>query len=78
MILGKVQGKGRSMLVVGLSGENVTRLAAAEPILKQLDAAGFPGLDLVILYGRTEEVLGRDLETLVDSLERWRGGIGND
>lgn len=55
---------GRKMLIVGLSGENVARLAAGEPIFKQMEDAGFPGMDLVVLYGKTED----DAKASIDQL----------
>lgn len=67
MIRAKVTApNGRQLMIVGLSGENVTRLAAGEPIFKQMEDAGFPGIDLVILYGKTED----DAKTLIDQLIR--------
>jgi hypothetical protein len=59
-IVNTPQGK---VLVLGLSGENVTRLTAGEPIY--LDLADLvPALGsapVVICYGRTEESLLDDL-----------------
>jgi hypothetical protein len=57
-------GLGLPLLVLGLSGENVTRLAAGEPIrvrAAELDAMGLPAVEIVILYGQTENDLLRDL-----------------
>jgi len=51
--------------VLGLSGENMTRLMAGEPILVDLpDAAGgcpMPAVRIVILGGRTEAAIAADL-----------------
>jgi hypothetical protein len=51
-------GLGVPLLVLGLDGENVTRLAAGEPIrvaTAHLAQLGLPAtMDIVILYGRTE------------------------
>lgn len=51
-------GLGLPLLLLGLSGENVTRLADGEPIrIKAADMAalGFPPMEVVIHYGRTEQ-----------------------
>lgn len=57
-------GEPRAMLVIGLSGENVTRLVAGEPILTKLDELGFAGMDLAVLYGKTEDEIVVDLKKL--------------
>ena len=51
-------GLGLPLLLLGLSGENVTRLTAGEPIrVKAADmtALGLPPMEVVIHYGRTEQ-----------------------
>jgi hypothetical protein len=59
----KAAGKtafGTDLLVLGLSGENVTRLAAGEPVLvtaQDLAALGLPEMMVVICYGRTEQAV---------------------
>lgn len=58
-------GLGLPLLMLGLSGENVTRLAAGEPIrvtAGDMQALGFPPMEVVIHYGRTEEDILSDLE----------------
>lgn len=58
-------GLGLPLLILGLSGENVTRLAAGEPIrvsAQQLAELGLPQMEVVIHYGRTEEAILDDLE----------------
>jgi hypothetical protein len=75
----KARGKtafGTDVLFLGLSGENVTRLAAGEPVrVKQEDmrALGLPEMVVVIHYGRTEQDILDDLKangmTLKDVLE---------
>jgi hypothetical protein len=50
-------GLGVPLLVLGLDGENVTRIAAGEPIritAAQMAELGLPQAEIVILYGRTE------------------------
>ena len=49
---------GQPVLFLGLAGENVTRLAAGEPIrisAQQMAELGLPQLEVVIHYGRTEQ-----------------------
>jgi hypothetical protein len=53
-------GLGEPLLILGLSGENVTRLAAGEPIhipSPQLAAMGLPPMVVAICYGRTEQAI---------------------
>lgn len=66
MIKAKLRGYNgdREALVLGLSGENVTRLAAGEPISAALEEVGFPGVDLVVVYGKTEEDVLRDIRRI--------------
>jgi len=73
MILAKIEGTQRQMLAVGLSGENVTRLAAGEPILKRLEDIGFPGIDLVIVYGKTEDEAKADIARLLAAMREKAG-----
>lgn len=51
--VGKAHGK--PMLLLGLSGENVTRLMADEPIKFDLAELGLASMVVVIVGGRTEE-----------------------
>lgn len=51
---------GVPLLLLGLSGENVTRLTAGEPILippSQIRALGLPLMTVVVHYGRTEQAI---------------------
>lgn len=63
----KAAGKtslGTPLLFLGLSGENLTRLAAGEPILiKASDLAelALPHLTIAIHYGRTEQHILDDI-----------------
>jgi hypothetical protein len=55
---------GEPLLFLGLSGENVTRLAAGEPILirsAQLAELGLPPMVIAIHYGKTEEDIVAEL-----------------
>jgi hypothetical protein len=64
----KAAGKtslGLPLLLLGLSGENVTRLAAGEPIrisAQQMTELGLPQMEVVIHYGKTEQAIVDDLE----------------
>lgn len=53
MILAEGSIDSSRMLLLGLSGENVTRLAAGEPIKVDLRPMGFEAV-MVVVYGRTE------------------------
>ena len=58
-------GLGTPLLMLGLSGENVTRLTAGEPIripVQHMAELGLPQMEIVIHYGRTEETILADLE----------------
>jgi hypothetical protein len=49
---------GQQVLFLGLSGENVTRLVAGEPIrigAHEVAGLGLPAVEVVIRYGRTEQ-----------------------
>jgi hypothetical protein len=53
-------GLGEPLLLLGLSGENVTRLTAGEPVRitsAQMAAMGLPPIMIVIHYGRTEQAI---------------------
>lgn len=54
MIKAAGEVNGRPMMLLGLSGENVTRLAAGEPIAFDGDQLGYAG-KVVIVYGKTED-----------------------
>lgn len=64
-----IKGAGKTaagvpVLFLGLSGENVTRLAAGEPIAirpAELAAMGLPVMEVVLAYGRTEDAIAADL-----------------
>ncbi|MBO2461750.1 hypothetical protein [Actinomadura violacea] len=52
---------GRPLVILGLSGENVTRLAAGEPIIVDMAEMGLPPMEVAIIYGRTEQVILENL-----------------
>lgn len=55
---------GVEFILLGLSGENVTRLVAGEPILLSLSEVGLDGFELSIIYGQTEADIIKDLESI--------------
>lgn len=52
---------GRPLVILGLSGENMTRLMAKEPILFDLSELGLPSTTVLIVGGRTEADIEADL-----------------
>jgi hypothetical protein len=51
-------GDGKPFLILGIDGENVTRLVAGEPIhvpAERLAAMGLPPIELAVHYGRTQD-----------------------
>lgn len=63
---------GEPVVLLGLSGENVTRLIAGEPIRLDLAELGLPPTMVVICYGRTEDALVAELRRhgLIDAETR--------
>lgn len=62
-------GDGRPLLLLGLSGENMTRLMNDEPIVIETDQlghafAGLPELVIVVVGGRTEDDIAKTLNAL--------------
>lgn len=54
---------GRPLLILGLSGENMTRLMADEPIRIDLAPLGLPDITVLVVGGRTEEAIMDQLRT---------------
>lgn len=52
---------GQAIVILGLSGENMTRLMADEPILLNLADLGLPPLRVLLLGGRTETDIAQQL-----------------
>lgn len=57
MIKGIGKADGRPLLLLGLSGENMTRLMADEPIRFDLAELGLPSMVVLIVGGRTEDAI---------------------
>lgn len=54
-------GDGKPLVILGLSGENMTRLMAHEPIRFDLAELGLPPAVVVIVGGRTENDIAGEL-----------------
>jgi len=54
---------GKPMASLGLSGENMTRLMADEPIVLNLADLGLPQVVVVIVGGRTEAAITEQLRS---------------
>lgn len=55
---------GEPVLFLGLTGENVTRMAAGEPVrirAAELAGLGLPAVEVVLHYGKTEQAILDDL-----------------
>lgn len=50
-------GDGRPLVILGLSGESMTRLMADEPIVLDLAELGLPPTVITIVGGRTEDAI---------------------
>lgn len=54
---------GRMLIGLGLSRENINRLTAGQPILVRGESVGVPSMDITIMFGETEALLAREIET---------------
>lgn len=62
---------GRRLVILGLSGENITRLMAKEPIVVDLAELGVPGGAVVsIIAARTEADILKDLAPFIGASTR--------
>jgi hypothetical protein len=65
----RTETEGLPVLLVGLSGENVTRLAAGEPIVVDLAEMGLEPYKIVLMYGATDaDIVTEVRETLRDRM----------
>jgi hypothetical protein len=64
------RANGKPLLILGLSGENMARLMANEPI--KIDAAdlGLPELTVIVVGGRTEESILANLRSTGAQLQQ--------
>lgn len=58
------KGDGTPLVILGLSGENMTRLMADEPIAVDLASMGLPRTQIVIVGGRTEDAIAEKLKEI--------------
>lgn len=57
-------GAGSPLVLLGLSGENITRLVAGEPIritAADMQALGLPPVEIVLHFGKTESAILAEL-----------------
>jgi hypothetical protein len=52
---------GQAIVVLGLSGENMARLMANEPIVVQVAELGLKPMKILLMGGRTEEAITTQL-----------------
>lgn len=52
---------GQAIVVLGLTGENMTRLMANEPIVVQVAELGLKPMKILLMGGRTEEAIAAQL-----------------
>lgn len=57
-----VQADGSPLTILGLSGENVTRLIAGEPIVFAASEVGLGDGRICLIYGHTENAMVAELE----------------
>lgn len=65
MLKGRGMKDGNPMLLLGLTGENLTRLVAGEPILVKaadMAAMGLPAIDVALTYGKTDEAILKEIK----------------
>lgn len=65
MIKAAGQLNGKPLLVIGLSGENIARLMSDEPIIFDTGPFGLPALSVLIVGGKTEDDIARDLSAVL-------------
>lgn len=59
----------KQIIVLGLSGENITRLVANEPIRIKGSELGLDDkYEFIIMYGKTEEIIEAEIRSHCDVL----------
>lgn len=53
---------GKPFVLLGITGENVTRIVAGEPLKVNLNEVGLDDIEIAIVYGKTEEDLVAQIE----------------
>lgn len=61
MIKGRITINDSPAMVLGLTGENVARLAAGEPIAFEGQELGFPDIRVVVIYGQDNDAIITEL-----------------
>ena len=69
---GTSQDGKRQVLVLGLSEGNLMRLREKKPIVLYGEEVGWPGQDIIICWGETEDVLTKELHDLIGPETRQR------
>ena len=57
---------GNKVVGLGLSGANVSKLMEGKPIHIRLEEMGIPGMEIVILYGNTEDDIVKIVTPMMD------------
>lgn len=62
---GAVTADGQTLVIFGLSKENIRRIQADEPIMVELEQWNLPGVKVMIFAGDTEESMATELAALI-------------
>lgn len=55
---------GRPMVLLGLTGETIARMMADEPVSVDLADLGLESVQVVLMYGKTETDIAKQLQPL--------------
>ncbi len=61
-----IKAKAGNTIILGLSDENMKRMAAGQPIKFNLKELELGDIDVVIFNGRTEESMFLEMEPMID------------
>lgn len=70
MIKAVVELNGERVAILGLSGENMARLMADEPIMVDLAVLGLPSQKVVIMGGKDEDSMAAHLMETMSNARR--------
>jgi hypothetical protein len=70
-------GDGTPVVLLGLTGENMTRLMADEPIVVDLAEMGLPGMKIVLVGGKDEATMAAELRGCITPLTTIHGTDGD-
>jgi hypothetical protein len=65
MIKAKATGKDKTIVILGLSHENLKRLKAKNPIHINLADIDIPGYEIFIFAGETEEKIAEEMKEFI-------------